>query len=108
MPKKNLHPDAVPTLLQERLHGWGQVIRAQRALQGMRAADLCARLEIAEATLRRLERGDAGAGVGLYLMAFQVLGVLDELVPAPTASLWNKDVKQRVRLPSKEIDGEYF
>jgi transcriptional regulator with XRE-family HTH domain len=108
MPKKNLHPSAVPTLIQERLHSWGLVIRKQRMLQRIRAADLCVRMEVSEATLRRLERGDAGAGVGLYLMAFQILGVLDELAPPPPASLWSPEAGQRVRLPSKERDGDYF
>lgn len=108
MPKKNLHPDAVPTLIQERLHAWGLVIRKQRALQRIRAVDLCSRMEISEATLRRLERGDAGAGVGLYLMAFQILGVLDELAPMPPSSLWSPDARQRVRVPAKEADGGYF
>ncbi|HEY0848081.1 MAG TPA: helix-turn-helix transcriptional regulator [Noviherbaspirillum sp.] len=108
MPKKKLSPEAVPTLVQERLVLWGRVIRAQRTLQRIRAADLCARLEISEATLRRLERGDAGAGAGLYLMAFQVLGVLDELAPVPSGTLWSGEAKQRVRLSSKKADGDYF
>ena len=108
MPKKNLHPEAVPSLVQERLHLWGLVIRTQRAGQRIRAADLCARLEISEATLRRLERGDPGAGVGLYLMAFQVLGVLDELAPVPSSTLWSTDVKRRVRLSSKRGEDDYF
>lgn len=109
MPKKNLHPASVPTLIEERLGLWGLIIRTQRTRQRLRAADLCTRLDISETTLRRLERGDAGAGVGLYLMAFQVLGVLDELAPTPSASLWNPEgVKQRVRLPSKGADGDYF
>ena len=83
MPKKNLHPEAVPTLIQERLRVWGQSIRTQRLTQRIRAADLCARMEISEATLRRLERGDAG-------------------------TLWSKDAGQRVRLPSTGDDDGYF
>ncbi|GAB3554837.1 hypothetical protein GCM10027343_43260 [Noviherbaspirillum agri] len=99
----------MPTLIEERLSLWGLTIRTQRNRQRLRAADLCVRLEISEATLRRLERGDPGAGVGLYLMAFQVLGVLDELAPTSPTSLWNSEgVKQRVRLPSKGTDGDYF
>lgn len=108
MPKKNLSREAVPTLIQERLVLWGRVIRTQRTVQRIRAADLCARLEISEATLRRLERGDAGAGAGLYLMAFQVLGVFDELAPLPDDTLWTADGRQRVRLPSKAVDRDYF
>jgi transcriptional regulator with XRE-family HTH domain len=108
MPKKNLHPDSVQTLVLERLHTWGLSIRKQRMLQRIRVADLAGRLEISEATLRRLERGDAGAGVALYLMAFQILGLLDELAPVPSGSLWSPDAGKRVRLPSKERDDGYF
>jgi transcriptional regulator with XRE-family HTH domain len=108
MPKKMLPAQAIPTLIQERLQAWGRVIRAQRTLQRLRAADLCARLEISEATLRRLERGDAGAGAGLYLMALQVLGVLDELTPSPPAVLWDAQSRQRVRLPAAGSGDDYF
>lgn len=108
MPRKNLPRNAVPTLVQERLQAWGSVIRSQRAAQQLRAVDLCARMEISAATLRRLERGDVGAGAELYLSAFRILGVLDELAPLPTANLMRKDAPMRVRVPSKEDDGEYF
>jgi len=108
MPRKNLLRNAVPTLVQERLQAWGAVIRSQRAVQRLRAVDLCERMEISEATLRRLERGDAGAGAELYLSAFRILGVLDDLVPLPAPQLMLKDAPQRVRVPSKEDDGEYF
>lgn len=108
MPRKNLTRSAVPTLVQERLRAWGAVIRGQRAAQHLRVVDLCARMEISEATLRRLERGDAGAGAELYLSAFRILGVLDELIPLPAPDLLSKNVPQRVRVPSKEDDGDYF
>lgn len=108
MPRKNLSRNAVPTLVQERLHAWGVVIRSQRAAQRLRATDLCERMEISEATLRRLERGDAGAGAELYLSAFRILGVLDDLAPLPKPDLMLKDAPQRVRVTSKEDDGEYF
>lgn len=108
MPRKILRRDAVPTLIEERLQAWGRVIRAQRAQQRLRAADLCARLEISEATLRRLERGDPGAAASLYLMALQVLGMLDELVPAPAVPRSNPPIKQRVRLPAQERKDDYF
>jgi transcriptional regulator with XRE-family HTH domain len=108
VPKKNLPRNAVPTLVQERLQAWGAVIRSQRAAQRLRAIDLCERMEISEATLRRLERGDAGAGAELYLSAFRILGVLDDLAPLPVPDLMLKDGPQRIRVPSKEDDGEYF
>jgi transcriptional regulator with XRE-family HTH domain len=107
MPKKNLQREAIPTLIHERLRIWGAAIRRQRGLQRIRAVDLCARMEISEATLRRIERGDPGGGVGLYLMAFQILGVLDELTPNPPAPLWQTDGRQRVRLAPMDAD-DYF
>lgn len=108
MPQKNLPRNAVPTLVQERLQAWGAVIRSQRAAQRLRAIDLCERMEISETTLRRLERGDAGAGAELYLSAFRILGVLDDLAPLPAPDLMLKDAPQRVRVTAKVNDGEYF
>lgn len=108
MPKKTLHSGAVPTLIQERLQIWGLSLKKQRTLQRLRAADLCERMGISEATLRRLERGDAGAGASLYLIAFQILGILDEFAPVQDGSLWSADVKQRVRLPREKADDGYF
>ncbi|MFI4939694.1 MAG: helix-turn-helix domain-containing protein [Burkholderiales bacterium] len=108
MPRKNLDPKSVPTLIQDRLHAWGLVIKKQRAIQRIRAADLSQRMEVSEATLRRLERGDAGAGAALYLTALHILGALDELAPMPPKALWNPDAKQRVRVPRKGIDDGYF
>lgn len=108
MPRKNLDCNAVPTLVQERLRAWGAVIRSQRAVQRMRAIDLCERMEISPATLRRLEHGDAGAGAELYLAAFRILGVLEELAPLPAPALMLKDAPQRIRVAPKEDDPEYF
>lgn len=109
MPKKNLPAAAVPTLIQERLRVWGMAIRTQRQAQHLRVADLCSRMGISEATLRRLEQGDAGAGAGLYLIAFHILGLLDDVAPAPPGSLWQADGgKRRVRLPAKEHTDDYF
>lgn len=108
MPRKNLPRNALPTLVQERLQAWGAVIRSQRMAQRLRVIDLCERMEISEATLRRLERGDAGAGAELYLSAFRILGMLDDLAPLPPPDLLLKDPPQRVRVTSKEDDGEYF
>lgn len=108
MPKKNLYSEAVPTLIQERLRAWGMVIKKQRAVQRIRAIDLCRRMEVSETTLRRLECGDAGAGAELYLSAFLILGVLDELAPLPAETLLAPEARQRVRLPLKGHDGDYF
>lgn len=62
MPKRLLDTASLPTLVQERLSIWGRCIRTQRLRQRIAAADFCVRIGISEATLRRLERGDPGAG----------------------------------------------
>lgn len=112
MPKKLLHTDTLPTLVQERLTTWGRCIHTQRLRQRVTAADLCARMSISEATLRRLERGDPGAGAGAYLAALLILGVLDEATPPLASSLWSDSPQRRVKLSRQERgseeDVEYF
>jgi transcriptional regulator with XRE-family HTH domain len=107
MPKKTLPAAAVPTLVQERLHVWGQCIKRQRVSQNIAAADLCARLTISDSTLRRLERGDAGAGAALYLAALMVLGVLDQAAPMLPTPLWAAHARQRVRRPAGDTDADF-
>lgn len=112
MPKKLLDTDSLPTLVQERLSTWGRCIHTQRLRQRITAADLCARLGISEATLRRLERGDPGAGAGTYLTALLTLGVAAEAAPPLPPPLWS-DIPQRRVKPSRQErggkdDAEYF
>ena len=97
MPKKILSASAVPTLVQERLTIWGKCIRKQRITQNVQAADLCSRMGISDATLRRLENGDPGAGTGIFLSALLVLGILDLTVPVPDEQIWASDPRRRVR-----------
>ena len=102
MPKKLLRSDVVPTLVMERLTIWGRTIHAQRTLQRITAADLCARMSISEATLRRMEQGDPGTGVGAFLSALLILGVMEEAAPALPASLWSDPPGRRVRRRGQE------
>jgi transcriptional regulator with XRE-family HTH domain len=97
MPRKILSASAVPTLVQERLTIWGKCIRKQRITQNLQAGDLCSRMGISDATLRRLERGDPGAGIGIFLSALLVLGILDLTAPVPDEQLWAADTRRRVR-----------
>lgn len=105
MPRKIRAAHAVPTLVQERLTVWGRAIRHQRLRQKIRAADLCARLDVSDATLRRLERGDPGAGAALYLAALSVLGMLDIAAPPLPTMLWQDD-SGRARVRRTAWDGE--
>jgi transcriptional regulator with XRE-family HTH domain len=112
MPKKLLDTDSLPTLVQERLSTWGRCIRTQRLRQRITAADLCSRMGISEATLRRLERGDPGAGAGAFLTALLVLGVADEAAPPLPPLLWSDMTQRRVKPTRQERgakdDADYF
>ncbi|OZI26761.1 hypothetical protein CAL26_05425 [Bordetella genomosp. 9] len=108
MPKKIQPTAAVPTLVAERLRIWGRCIRTQRVAQHLPAADLCARMGISDATLRRVERGDPGAGAAVYLSAFWVLGILDTIAPPPDPPYWSAHPNSRARTPSSEANDEYF
>jgi len=98
MPRKQLHGDEVPSLVAERLQAWGTAVRNLRLAQKIRVTDLCARMGVTHTTLRRLEKGDPGAGAGLYLSALMVLGALDIAAPLlPEHLLHTANAGRRVR-----------
>ena len=112
MPKKLSGADVWPTLILDHLQIWGRCIRPQRLQQRITAADLCQRLGISAATLRRLERGDPGAAAGSYLTALLTLGIADAATPPLPAALWQETGSIRVRLRQQreggEPDADYF
>lgn len=108
MPKKLRPSGAVPPVIAERLRTWGACIRTQRVSQHIPAADLCTRLGISDATLRRVEQGDAGASAATYLTALWVLGILDTAVPALESRYWNMNPSARARSAPSSPDDDYF
>jgi hypothetical protein len=108
MPKKLLSSMEVPTLVLERLRGWGQLIRHARLQQKMRAQDLCARMGISATTLRRMEHGDPGASASHYLSALMVLGVMDMVAVQPPPAILHSDAaNRRVRLIDDGLDDDF-
>jgi len=97
MPKKLLDNASLPTLVSERLTVWGKCIHTQRLRQRIKAVELCDRMGVSQATLRRLERGDPGAGVGIYMTAMLILGVLDRVSPVVDPVFWLDTGSSRVR-----------
>lgn len=111
MPRKLSDSSGLPTLVQERLTIWGRSIRTQRLTQRITIADLCARMGVSEATLRRLEQGDPGAAVSTYLTALLILGIMDDAAPPLDSKLWEGGASRRVRHSRQErgiTDAEYF
>lgn len=104
MPAKLLPPEQLPSLVQERLRSWGAVVKTQRIVQRMKASELCARVGISDATLRRMERGDPAVGIGLFLSALLVLGMLDDIAPLPRPEFRVAPAGQRVKLPKYTED----
>lgn len=111
MPKKLLSSDQLPTYVLERLRMWGQAIHKQRLQQRLKAADLCRRSGISEATLRRLEKGDPAAAVGAYLTCLLVLGIMDTAAPMLSDHFWRNAPGARVRKAAAadgDDDESYF
>ena len=108
MPKKIARSEKLHTLVQERLRVWGSCIKKQRITQKIAVKDLCARMDISDATLRRLEKGDPGAGVGSYMSALLILGVFDKAVPLLDLHLWTPSARSRVRVALTEGDDDDF
>ena len=107
MPRKLSTAALTPTLVLERLGVWGRCIRTQRVRQNIASRDLCARMGISDATLRRLERGDPGASAASYLAALMILGVLDYTAPMPDGRFWSGEPHSRAR-PALADDNDDF
>lgn len=107
MPKKSLDTFTLSVQVEARLQEWGLCIRNSRIRQHLRVQDVCERMGIAHTTLRRIERGDPGAGVGLYLTLFHLLGALEQAAPLLPAALLEGSSHHRVRLSTRTIDDEF-
>ncbi|MDP2834909.1 MAG: helix-turn-helix transcriptional regulator [Pseudomonadota bacterium] len=73
----------------------GTRLRAERLARNEPQARFAARLGVSVPTLRRLEQGDAGAQIGHWLAALEVLGRLPdvEALLAPRYSLFDAAVE---------------
>ena len=77
---------SVPLALERTLTALGERIRLARKRRGMTLAELSTRMFVDEKTLRRLEKGDPGVGMGVLGAALFVLGLDDlNLVAEPSA-----------------------
>lgn len=105
-----LQPDYVPKI---RLEFWGRCIRTQRVDRRLKAKDFCRELNLSEATLRRIEKGDHMVAAISYLKAMSRLGLLSRLVPEPPDDLWQVAEEGGGRgrnggRPGRPRDGPYW
>lgn len=96
MPKKLVSEPFLHPNINARLAVWGRCVRVQRVRQKIKAVDFCLRIDISESTLRRLESGDPSVAAGTYLAALNALGLMDAVVPMPSAAWFEGSPNARV------------
>lgn len=87
----------------------GRKLRAARQARGYSQPDLAVRARISMSTLVRMEAGDAGTAVGMWINAFEVLGLLGVFTDAADPVTENVaraalDRPIRKRKPSRNLD----
>jgi len=92
--------------IRRTLRKLGQDIRAARLRRSLPASVVAERALTSRPTLSRIEKGDAGVGIGIYASVLQSLGLLDGLGdladPARDEAglaLARQDLPQRARAP---------
>ncbi|MFY9137589.1 helix-turn-helix domain-containing protein [Zwartia sp.] len=97
MPKKTHSSTEISIEIQEHVRMWGSAVKNQRISQRQTAAQLAEQIKVSKPTVSRLEKGDAGISVGIYLSALFALGLRTEATPPLKQSLWQNESRQRMR-----------
>lgn len=79
MPRQNLNRDAAPAAVQSTVAQLGQSVATARIRRKLREEDLAARAGISRTTLRRIEAGELGTGIGAYAAVLWALGLEGQL-----------------------------
>jgi hypothetical protein len=110
MAKSSLVADALPGPVGNALAALGENIRLARIRRRLRMADLAGKVMVSVPTLRRVERGDPGVAIGVYLTALWSLGLGSELrriaAPESDQSALTMDLSQlprRVRVGASAV-----
>jgi transcriptional regulator with XRE-family HTH domain len=91
MPRKT---PPLPLPVQRVLRKLGGDIREARLRRRIQTTVMADRVQVSRPTLRKLEQGDPGVGIGAYATALYVLGMVDRL--ADVADIANDPVGQRL------------
>jgi len=79
MPHQNVNRDAAPAAVQSTVSELGRSIATARIRRRLREEGLAARAGISRTTLRRIEEGELGTGIGAYTAALWALGLEAQL-----------------------------
>lgn len=111
MPRQNLTGDTAPAAVVEAVARLGQDIATARIRRQLREEDLAARAGITRTTLRRVEAGALGTGIGAYAAVLWALGMHHDLAAAaaPERDVEGQTLEaarrgERVRLPERLSD----
>ena len=71
--------DVLPRSLRRSLEKFGTDIAIARKKRGLTIAMMAERVNVAQATIKRVEKGDASVRLGVYAMTLFVLGFGDRI-----------------------------
>jgi transcriptional regulator with XRE-family HTH domain len=113
MPRRNVNYEAAPAAVVDTAAQLGQNIATARVRRQLREEDLAARAGISRITLRRVEAGALGTGIGAYIAVLWALGLHHAIAEAasPEHDLEGRTLEAgrrgaRVR-PTHDLDDEF-
>ncbi len=111
MPRRNVNMATAPAAVADSVAKLGQDIATARVRRQLREEDLARKAGITRTTLRRVEAGALGTGIGAYVAVLWALGLDGDLaaVAAPEGDLEGQTLEaarrgERVRLPTALSD----
>lgn len=113
MPRRKVNYESAPAAVVDAVRRLGRNISLARVRRRLREDDLAERAGISRVTMRRVERGELGTGIGAYAAVLWALGFQDDLegVLSPERDLEGQTLEAaryggRVR-PAKELSDDF-
>jgi DNA-binding XRE family transcriptional regulator len=113
MPRQNVNREAAPGAVVDAVAELGLNIALARARRQLRQDDLAAKAGITRTTLRRVEAGELGTGIGAYAAVLWALGMQHDLAAAASPErdaegLTLEAARRGVRVrPSRKLDDAF-
>lgn len=79
MPRRSARDDSLPAAVVEALAELGRHVATARLRRQLRQGDIAAKAGISHVTLRKIEAGAPGTGIGAYAAVLWALGLQDQL-----------------------------